>query len=100
MWLVVLAVAAVVSTALWYVKDVENGYKLSHLSLILWGTTIMVFVDHVMGYILEGGEFLDMSAGSAMLSAIMVLSALMIWEVLLIIEDPKGRLFRSKLDVN
>ena len=96
MWLIVIAVAAVISTALWYTKDLENHYRLNTLSMILWGTTIMVFVDHVMGYILEGGEFLEISTGAAILSAIMVAAALVIWLAILLIKNPKSRLLKSK----
>ena len=91
MWLVVISLAAAITTAIWYAKD--NGeYKLSFLSLILWGTAIMVFVDHVMGYLAEGGEFLEMTTEATLLGVVLVIVALIVWEIALLISDPKGRL--------
>jgi hypothetical protein len=96
MWLVVISLVATVTTAIWYAKD--NGeYKLSLLSLILWGTAIMVFVDHVMGYLGEGGEFLEMTTEATVLGIILVIVALVVWEVVLLLDDPKGKLKRLKV---
>jgi len=73
MWLIVMMLAAVIATAIWYIyDDRRETYSLGVLALILWGTSIMVLVDHVMGYLAEGGEFL------------------IVWEVVLLVRDPKG----------
>jgi hypothetical protein len=66
------------------------------LSLILWGATIMVFVDHVMGYLMEGGEFLEMSVEATVLGFVLLVSALVFWEIVLLIKDPKRVLHKSK----
>ena len=92
MWLVGLSLAAAVVTAIWYYKDGKDELKLGFLSLLLWGTTVMVFVDHVMGYLTERGEFFDMTLESALLNVVLVTIALMVWEVVLLLKDPKGRL--------
>ena len=92
MWLVVVSLAAVITTAIWYAKDTDGKYKLSFLSMIFWGTTIMVFVDHVMGYIAEGGEFLEMIPDATLLGVVLVIVALMVWEAVLLFDDPKGML--------
>ncbi len=95
MWLVALALATVISTMLWYFKD-DGRYRLDVLSLILWGSTIMVFVDHAMGYYnevilagLEGGEFVEVSWQAFMLSILLVCVAIALWELYLIFRKPK-----------
>ncbi|MEM1991207.1 MAG: hypothetical protein QXL13_01015 [Nitrososphaerota archaeon] len=95
MWLVVLAMAATLSTAIWYSKAENDVYMLKLLSLIFWGATIMVFIDHVMGYLMEGGAFLEMSVEAAVLGFILLIFALIVWEIVLIIKDPKGVLRKS-----
>ena len=92
MWLVVLSLVATLVTAIWYAKDEKGELKLSFLSLLLWGTTIMVLVDHVMGYLTEGGEFFELTVEAALLSVVLVIVSLIVWEVVLIFKDPKRRL--------
>ncbi|HEC88807.1 MAG TPA: hypothetical protein ENI52_05775 [Thermoplasmata archaeon] len=93
MWLVVTTLAAIVVTAIWYINDkARETYKIGFLNLILWGTAIMVFVDHVMGYINEGGEFIETTPEAILLSVILLIFALIIWEIVLFIKDPKGLL--------
>lgn len=96
MRLVVLAMAATLSTAIWYSKAENDVYMLKLLSLMLWGATIMVFIDHVMGYLVEGGEFIEMSAEATVLGFVLLIVALVIWEIVLIVKDPKGVLHRGK----
>jgi hypothetical protein len=93
-WLVILAFAAVVVTALWYSKAENDVYMLKLLSLILWGATIMVLVDHVMGYLMEGGAFLEITVEATILGIIMLIAALVVWEVALLLKDPKGILYK------
>ena len=90
MWLVTTLIAAVIVTALWYVKP--KIYKLDVLSLMLWGTSIMILVDHILGY--EGGEFLDMVTeglitNGVVLGIVMLIPILILWEILLITSKPK-----------
>lgn len=89
MWLVILAMAAALTTAFWYWKAESDLYKLNILALIFWGATIMVLVDHVMGYLMEGGEFLEITSQSIVLGVVLVIAALVVWEIILIIKDPK-----------
>lgn len=96
MWLIVLAMASALSTALWYSKAENDVYMLKLLSLILWGASIMVFVDHVMGYLMEGGEFLEISAEATVLGFVLLITALVIWEVVLLIKDPRGVFYKRK----
>jgi len=66
------------------------------LSLMLWGATIMVFIDHLASYLAEGGEFLEMSPNALVLGFVMLLGALILWELVPIIKDPKGILYKRK----
>ena len=91
MWLIILALAAVTATAAWYIKD-NDTYKLGFLSLLLWGTTLMVFVDHLIGYLTEGGEFLETTLDATILGVVLVTVALIVWEVILLLKDPKNKL--------
>jgi len=86
-----MMLAAVIATAIWYIyDDRRETYSLGVLALILWGTSIMVLVDHVMGYLAEGGEFIEATPDAALLSATLLLTALIVWEVVLLVRDPKG----------
>jgi hypothetical protein len=97
MWLIVLAFAATIATAIWYTQAENDKYLLKYLSLILWGTTIMVLVDHVVPFILEGGgEFFDVSIEATVLSGIMLVVGLVLWEGILLLKDPKGIIYRKK----
>jgi len=96
LWLVILAFAATIATALWYSKAENDKYMLSFLSLILWGTTIMVVVDHTLGFLMEGGEFLEITTEAMVLSGVMVLAALVVWEGALLLKDPRGVIYKRK----
>ena len=93
MWLVVITLAAIVVTAVWYVNDkARTYYKIGLLNLMLWGTALMVFVDHVMGYLDEGGEFIETTPAAMLLSVVLLITVLIVWEIVLLIKDPKGLL--------
>ena len=91
MWLVEISLVAAIVTAMWYTRD-DEVYKLGFLSLILWGTAIMVFVDHLMGYLAEGGALFEVSADAMLLGIVLVIAALIVWEVVLLLKDPKEKL--------
>jgi uncharacterized membrane protein YhaH (DUF805 family) len=61
-----------------------------------WGASLMWLVDHVMAYLMEGGEFLDISADATLLGISVVILGLIIWLVMLLIKDPK-KVFRTLL---
>ncbi len=98
MWLVVTSFAAILATALWYfLENDSKSCKLGFLSLMLWGASIMIFVDHLIGYLTEGGEFLEISVEATVLGIVMVMVALIIWEVALLVSDPMKKLKKMKL---
>ncbi len=92
MWLIILALSAAIATAIWYAKD-DGTLKMNILCMVLWGATIMVFVDHTLGYLMEGGEYFDVSLDATLLGIVLVIFALIIWEIVLLVEDPKGKLW-------
>jgi len=94
MWLILTALAAVVTTIIWYVKSPDDKYKLGLLSLMFWGATIMWLVDHIMAFASEGGEFFEISTDAALLGVAVIVLALMAWVIVLLISDPKGVLKR------
>lgn len=89
MWLIILAFAAAIATAIWYLKVEYDKYRLKLLCLILWGATIMVLVDRVMGYLMGGGEFFELTLDAAVLGFTMLITALIIWGITLSIEGPE-----------
>jgi len=94
MWLIMTALAAVITTVIWYIKAPNDKYKLSLLSLIFWGATLMWLVDHVMAYLIEGGEFLEINLDATLLGLSVITLALLVWVIVLLISDPKGILKR------
>ena len=92
MWLITTMIAAIAVTAIWYVKP--KIYKLDILSLMLWGTSIMILVDHILGF--EGEEFIELETGGlitngALLGIVMLIPVLIIWGVILITSKPKAK---------
>ena len=93
MWLITTLIAAIAVTAIWYVKP--KLYKLDFLSLMLWGTSIMILVDHILGY--EGGEFIELETeglitSGTLLGIVMLIPILILWEIILIISKPKEKI--------
>lgn len=89
MWLILTALAAIVTTLIWYIKSPGDKYKLGMLSLAFWGATIMWLVDHIMAYISNGGEFFEINLDATMLGISVIVVALLIWLFVLLISDPK-----------
>jgi len=90
MFLILTALAAVIATVVWYTNAPEDKYKVGMLSLFLWGATLMWLVDHVMAYLMEGGEFFELNLDATMLGLSVILLALIVWVLILVISDPKG----------
>ena len=80
MWLITTLVATLTATLLKF--TLRNKYKLGFLSLMLWGATIMILVDHLLEY--EGGNFLQAETdgiikNGTLLGAIMLVPILFVW---------------------
>ena len=97
MWLVTTLIAAIAVTAIWYVKP--KIYKLDILSLMLWGTSIMILVDHILGF--EGGEFIELETeglitNGTLLGIVMLIPIFVLWEIILIVTKPKEKIVGGK----
>lgn len=95
MFLILTALAAVITTAIWYVRAPDDKYKLGLLSLCFWGATIMWLVDHIIAYVTEGGEFFELNLDATMLGVAVIVFALFLWVIVLVISDPKGVLRKA-----
>ncbi len=85
MWLIITLIAAVAATAAHFLMK-NKKYKLNLLALMLWGTFIMILVDHVIAFISEGGEFIEVTtdgliSSGAMLGIVMLVPIFAIWAV-------------------
>lgn len=89
MHLLVLAYAAALSTAAWYSRADRDSLRLKELSLILWGATLMFFIDKIYALATEGGPFLELGAERAALGFSLLLVAILLWLALLLITDPR-----------
>jgi hypothetical protein len=65
------------------------------LSLFFWGATLMWLVDHIMAYVTEGGPFFEVNLDATMLGLAVIVLALFVWEIVLVISDPKGVLRKA-----
>ena len=90
MWLIITALAAIITSALWYMTAPKDKYKLGFLSLMYWGAAIMWLVDHVIAYAQEGGEFFEINADATGLGFSVLLGGLVVWLIVLLISDPRG----------
>jgi ABC-type transport system involved in multi-copper enzyme maturation permease subunit len=95
MWLITTLIAAISATILWYL--LPKIYKLDLLSLMLWGASFMILVDHVLGY--EGGSFIETETeglinNSILLGIVMIIPVFIIWITVLIIKKPKQNIER------
>jgi hypothetical protein len=90
MWLILTALAAIVTTVIWYVKAPEDKYKLGLLSFFFWGAALMWLADHVVAYLIGGGEFFKINLDATLLGVSVIILALFIWVIILLINDPKG----------
>lgn len=99
MTLLITVFAAITATVVWYVK--ENDMKLGVLCLMYWGASIMWFVDAVVEYLEVGAEYFTPAAADMLndshLGLSVVALGLIIWLVILLIKDPKGKIKKMLL---
>lgn len=93
MTLLVTVFAAVAVTVLWYNRQ-NDDMKLGTLCWLYWGASIMWFVDAVFEY-MELREAYFTPAAEDMLNDLflglsVIALGLVIWLVILLIQDPKG----------
>lgn len=99
MTLLITVFAAITATVVWYVK--ETDMKLVVLCLMYWGASIMWFVDAVVEYLEIGAEYFTPAAADMLNDSYLGLSVvalgLIIWLVILLIKDPKGKIKKMLL---
>ncbi len=94
MWLILMLFLSIFSTLAWYLWD-DGRYRTEVLALVSWGTTIMVFADHLMSYFTDG-VFLEVSVDALLLGFVLVAFALLIWLGALLVSDPMGKIRKTR----
>lgn len=113
MHFILVALAAIVSTIVWYKKKTANEkepYKLIALVYMYTGASLMWLADLIVGFVKEGsaiffpGEeatveewtlFFHANINDVFLGLASIVLGLLIWLVILLISDPKG-IFKKK----
>ena len=94
MCLILTAIAAVVSTVVWYSSAKAREMKVSVLCWLFWGAAIMWLVDLVFEYAEEGAAVFEPSVSDVLNDSLLGLAvitlALVIWTVVYLVSDPKG----------
>ena len=94
MCLILTAIAAVVSTAVWYSSAQAREMKVSVLCWLFWGAAIMWLVDLAFEYAEEGAKVFEPALSDVLNDSLLGLAvitiALVIWVAVLLISDPKG----------
>jgi len=93
MWLITTLMAATIVTVAWYFT--KRNYRLDLLSLMLWGTSIMILVDHILGY--RGGAFFELETeglitNATLLGIIMLIPIFIVWVLILVFSKPKVKI--------
>jgi hypothetical protein len=94
MTLLITVFAAIIATIKWY-NSKDDTMKIGTLALIYWGAALMWSVDAVFEYIELGAEFFTPAAADMLNDAFLGVAAvalgLIIWMVMVLIKDPKGK---------
>ncbi|MBP1561432.1 MAG: hypothetical protein J6C96_09350 [Oscillospiraceae bacterium] len=94
MTLLITAVAAVVSTAVWYTNEKARKLNVSLLCFMYWGATLMWLVDAAAEYMEAGAAYFTPAAADMINDGFLGLSAavlsMIIWLVTVLIKDPDG----------
>ena len=95
MTLLITVFAAAVSTIVWY-NLTDRGMKIGTLALMYWGASLMWFVDACAEYIEIKEEFfnpgIEDMINDTYLGFCAVAFGLIIWIVIVLIKDPKGKI--------
>ncbi|MEM4258996.1 MAG: hypothetical protein QXL17_07610 [Candidatus Thermoplasmatota archaeon] len=90
MWLITTLFSALITTALW--MKAPKKYHFEIPMLMFWGSTIMIFIDHLLGY--DGDSFVTLEtegivSNSIILGILMILPVLAVWGIYLLIKKQK-----------
>jgi len=88
-WLVTTLLAALIVIIVWKFAPNLRRYRTDILGLMLWGATVMILIDHILGY--EGGEFLEattngMITNGALLGVVMLVPVFIVWGAILMVD--------------
>ncbi len=78
MWLITTLVAAIIATILHFKAASKKKYRFDFLALMLWGTFLMVLVDHSIAFFNEGGEFLSYTTDGIVTSSVVLGIAMLV----------------------
>lgn len=84
MCLLITALAAVITTIVWYVKIPNRPSKVGSLCLIYWGASLMWLVDAFF-CLAEGEPFLNLTLNDALLGFTVAFCGLAVWVVILLL---------------
>lgn len=94
MTLLVTVFAAIICTILWYRNAPKSEMKLGFLCLMYWGASLMWFVDAIFEYAELKAEYFTPAAADMLndlfLGLAVVALGLIIWLIVLLVNDPKG----------
>lgn len=90
MYFIITAIAAIVTTIICRLKGKEKKYKWNTLCLIYWGATIMWFVDHIVTFLYDGGNFFDISLDATLLGIAVVFCGFFAWIFILLVSNFKS----------
>ncbi len=94
MTLLTTVFAAAVCTAVWYKNAPDHTMKIGVLCLMYWGASLMWLVDAVVEYMDLGADYFTPAAADMLndfyLGLSVVALGLVIWLVVLLVQDPKG----------
>ena len=94
MTLLITALAAAVSTVIWYTNAAARRLKIGTLCLMYWGASLMWLVDAVAEYLEVRAAFFTPAAedmlNDSYLGFSVVVLGLLIWLVIVLVRDPAG----------
>lgn len=94
MTLLITTFAAIIATMKWYTSK-DDSLKIGTLALIYWGAALMWSVDAVFEYMELRAEFFTPATedmiNDAFLGVAAVALGLIIWMVMVLVKDPRGK---------
>ncbi len=95
MTLLITVLAAVITTVIWYTRK-NNDMKLGSLMFMFWGASLMWLGDAIFEYAELGAQYftpaLKDMINDSFLGLSVVALALVIWVVILLVSDPRGKI--------
>jgi len=95
MTLLITVTAAIICTIIWYKKAPKDEMKVGILCIMYWGASIMWLVDAIFEYAELKAEFftpaVEDMVNDSYLGFSVVALGLIVWLIILLIKDPKGK---------